>query len=242
MLNPTLNRSPNGRPPSPVSSTSESTMSPFESELTKIVTEYSKAIDRSKHDDASDVLNLFAVSSLQTRCVAAIDRAAGRSSVYFAKVSRPRDRIENEWMYLATQVGVAQSLLHDIQAGYMKSLEELIHGAVFGDFLEMAEYLVASGYKDAAAVIAGSTVEAHLRQLCVKSSVPTDVNGKPKKADALNAELALCGAYSKLDQKNVTAWLGLRNDAAHGNYGAYDEQRVRILVDGVRHFITIHPA
>jgi len=106
----------------------------------------------------------------------------------------------------------------------------------------MADHLLENRYKDAAAVVAGSTLEAHLRQLAVKANIATDINGKPKKADGLNSELSAAAVYSKLDQKNVTAWLGLRNDAAHGNYSAYDEGQVRLLVQSVRHFITTHPA
>jgi hypothetical protein len=140
------------------------------------------------------------------------------------------------------QVGVVDSLLHDIRGGFLKSLEELIHGDLFSDFLEMADHLTSSGYKDAAAVIAGSTLEAHLKQLCVRHSISVDSSGKPKKVDLINSELAAANAYSKLDQKNVTAWLGFRNDAAHGNYGAYDKAQVALLIDGIRHFITKLPA
>lgn len=84
----------------------------------------------------------------------------------------------------------------------------------------MADHLTANGHKDAAAVLAGSTLEAHLRQLCSKQGVSTTFSGIPMKVDTINAELVKAGAYSKLDQKNITAWLGLRNDAAHGNYSA----------------------
>src|SRR5690606_15046720 len=96
---------------------------------------------------------------------------------------------EHSHLHLAGQVGVARSLLSDVQNDYLKSLEELIHGDVFGDFLEMAEHLTANGFKDAAAVIAGSTLEAHLRHLCAKHGVVGDVDGKPKKAERLNADL-----------------------------------------------------
>jgi hypothetical protein len=106
----------------------------------------------------------------------------------------------------------------------------------------MATYLSASGYKDAAAVVAGSTLEAHLKQLCARHGISVDSGGKPKKADLLNSELVAGSAYSKLDQKNITAWLGLRNDAAHGNYSAYDKEQASLLIDSVRHFITKFPA
>lgn len=216
--------------------------SPFETELEKILKDYRDAVGKSQHEDASDILTLSQVTSLQARCSAAIERASGRKSSYYERVSAPFEQKTHEWNRLAKQIGVVDSLLHDIRGGFLKSLEELIHGDLFSDFLEMAAHLTSSGYKDAAAVIAGSTLEAHLKQLCARHSIPVDSGGKPKKADLINSELAAASAYSKLDQKNVTAWLGLRNDAAHGNYSAYDKAQVALLIDGVRHFITKFPA
>lgn len=131
---------------------------------------------------------------------------------------------------------------HDIKAGYLISFEEVIHADIFSDFLEMADYLVSSGYKDASAVIAGSTLESHLRQLCKKTGIPTEQNDKPLKADRLNSDLVKSGIYGKLDQQNVIAWLGLRNNAAHGNYNEYSKEQVKLLVSSIRDFITRNPA
>ena len=134
----------------------------------------------------------------------------------------------------------------DIKAGYLKSLEELIHADVFADFLEMAQHLANEGYKDAAAVVAGSSLEAHLRQLCQKSGIACEATSGgttvPKKADRLNSELTAATVYSKLDQKNVTAWLDLRNKAAHGQYAEYGVQQVSLQIAGIRDFITRNPA
>ena len=103
----------------------------------------------------------------------------------------------------------------------------------------MAQHLVDNGYKDAAAVVAGSTLEVHLRNLCNKHSLSTVASGeKPKKADLLNAELTKVGAYSKIYQKNVTAWLSLRNHAAHGDYEEYSREQVALLVASIRDFLT----
>jgi len=79
-----------------------------------------------------------------------------------------------------------------------------------------------------------------LRQLCIKSSIPTDdpKTGKPKKADLLNSELAGASIYNKLDQKNVTAWLDLRNKAAHGKYADYNQQQVEFMMQTVTEFMT----
>jgi hypothetical protein len=111
----------------------------------------------------------------------------------------------------------------------------------------MADHVLSEGYKDPSAVLIGSVLEEHLRKLCLKNSIPvefTDTRGinHPKKSDTLNAELANAGVYSKLDQKNVTAWLDLRNKAAHGQYTQYTQQQVELLLMSVRDFVTRNPA
>jgi hypothetical protein len=54
--------------------------------------------------------------------------------------------------------------------------------------------------------------------------------------------LVKAGAYSILDQKSVTAWLDLRNKAAHGRYAEYQKEQVALLIDSVRNFMVRHPA
>ena len=122
-------------------------------------------------------------------------------------------------------------------------MSNLVHADQFSDFLEMAEGLQTGGYKDAAAVIAGSTLEQHLRNLAIQAGIESQKpDGAPKKADALNAELSAAGIYNKLEQKSVTASLDLRNSAAHGKYDAYDVRQVAALIQGLRDFIARHPA
>jgi hypothetical protein len=106
------------------------------------------------------------------------------------------------------------------------------------DFLDMASYLHEQGYKDPAAVIAGSVLEEHLRNLCQKHQIPTEEKGKARKAEMLNQDLRNNNVYNLLEQKNVTAWLDLRNKAAHGDYDQYDLQQVSSLIDNVRAFIA----
>jgi hypothetical protein len=121
----------------------------------------------------------------------------------------------------------------------------LARGEVFDDFLDMARHLLDEGYKDAAAVITGSTLEGHLHQLCIKNGISTEQDSpkgpRPKTASKLNEELGK-DCYSKFDQKSVTAWLDLRNNAAHGNYDEYSENQVDLLIEGVRDFIARNPA
>ena len=101
----------------------------------------------------------------------------------------------------------------------------------------MAAYLTSEGYKDAAAVIAGSTLEAHLKELAKSNSIELTLNDKPKKASLLNDELAKAGVYSASYQKQIVAWLAIGNDAAHGNYQAYSLEQVKLMTQGVRQFM-----
>ncbi len=95
-------------------------------------------------------------------------------------------------------------------------------------------------------VEAGSTLESHLRNLCDKASIKTTFKraGKEvnKKADTINANLTKEDIYSKLDQKNITAWLDLRNKAAHGHYDEYTKEQVSLLIESIGDFIARKPA
>ncbi len=117
----------------------------------------------------------------------------------------------------------------------------------FVDFSDL-DFLLSEGHKDAAAVMCGSELEKHLRKLCVSNGIdvflPVGSVGEPqpKRAARLNAELASINVYGKLDQKNITSWLDLRNKAAHGDYHEYNADQVSLMIQGVREFVTRYPA
>lgn len=140
--------------------------------------------------------------------------------------------------------GILNSIKTEIERGWLTTVKGLVSAEIFTDFLETAEYLLEQKYKDPAAVIIGSTLEEHLRQLCRKNNLAVEdlKNSKsiPKKAETLNTDLASAGVYNKLDQKNVTAWFDLRNKAAHGHYSEYGQEQVENLLRGVTEFMTRH--
>lgn len=160
-----------------------------------------------------------------------------------AQTAELNSRSAQDGWIVAQLAGIMRALRSDVEAGYMRSFEELVHADVFADFIEMAEELVGKGYKDAAAVITGSVLEEHLRKLAGKRGGSTQhPDGRFVKADTLNAELVKTGAYNKLTQKQVTAWLDLRNKAAHGRYDEYDRAQVEALIRDVRSFMERFPA
>ena len=169
-----------------------------------------------------------------------VERVYGSSHPHFSEIkegadgSRPSDAEKC--------IAVLRAVRSEIEGGWLFSLKGLITAEVFADFIEMAEHLLDAGYKDPAAVMCGSVLEEHLRQLCLKNGIDTVIvrDGKeiPKKADALNAELTRAEVYSKLDQKMITGWLDFRNKAAHGHYGEYTADQVKNLLSFVTEFMA----
>lgn len=216
-------------------------------QLDAVIATYVELRQKTKYkDDLSDLPEIDR-QAMVSKAIAAIHRISGNKSTYSQEVARVLRTYAPLHLHATPILGIAKALRDDIEAGYIQSLVELIHGEMFGDFLEMAEHLSNSGFKDAAAVIAGSTLESHLRSLCTKAGISTettkaDGSTVPKNAEAMNSDLATGAVYSKLDQKNVTAWLGLRNKAAHGKYDDYGKQQVELLTTSVRDFITRNPA
>ncbi|MFC1567467.1 hypothetical protein ACFL3R_01350 [Thermodesulfobacteriota bacterium] len=218
----------------------------FEKQLDSLLAEYKSFQGQSQRKDLSD-LPKNDRQSLITRAKAAVYRISGGNSIYSNDIEKIIQVHPNLHRHTSLIMGIAQALRDDIKAGYITTLTEIAHGDIFADFLEMAQHLLESGYKDGAAVIAGSTLESHIRELCNKFKIPieeTDKKGKlrPMKADRLNADLAKIPAYTKLDQKSITAWLDLRNKAAHGHYADYNDEQVTLLITGIREFIARNPA
>lgn len=210
-------------------------------QLDSVLAEYSLAIEPYDPDDYV-VFGDEALHTLMTRCIAAVDRAAPRGTAYERRAEMVLNDDSNDSTKLKGLIGVLRAMRADYVGGFMQQVEELIHAGLFDDFLDMANELLAKGYKDAAAVIGGSVLEEHLRKLANRARVPTVDGGKPIKTDRLNADLLKASVYNLLEQKNMTAWLDLRNKAAHGEYAAYDDAHVNLTLQSIRSFVARHPA
>jgi hypothetical protein len=183
---------------------------------------------------------------IPARSESAIRKICGDESPYTERMVKILGRLYGEGAKAGLIVGIVKALKGDLDDGHLQSLPELIRGEMFQDLNQMAKHLLQEGYKDAAAVIAGSSLESHLHQLSNKYGISVvytakDGSSKRKKAESLNQDLGK-NAYSLFDQKQITAWLDLRNNAAHGNYSEYDEDQVAKLIEWVGDFISKNPA
>ena len=204
-------------------------------QLESLIEQYEQAKQRSKYDDLSD-LNGEA-SAITTKAEAVIERICGVKSIYYGRIKYELglDKMQDD--LLKSIMGIVVALKDDLEAGYLTSLIETINSENFGDFLERADHLLSKNYKDAAAVIAGCVLEVHIRKLAVKNNIQVE-----KKVSEINVDLVKSDVYNKLDQKQIDSWYAIRNSAAHGKYGDYDNKQVDLMITGIRSFISKYTA
>ncbi|MBK3648012.1 hypothetical protein, partial [Streptomyces sp. MBT33] len=106
---------------------------------------------------------------IANRLEAAIERIALPGSAYIHQLNKYRfDRSSGRARRLYQ---VAVGLRDDLKAGWTQSLLEEVHAATYDSYLEMAQVLLDTDFKDPAAVIAGTSLEVHVRELCVKNGI-----------------------------------------------------------------------
>jgi hypothetical protein len=201
-----------------------------------------KTLATTKHPQSIGIskVNDELFNELRTSSLSFIKNLYGDKHPYYTDFDKYLLRAEPSETQKAR--GILKAIKNEIDNGWLDSMKGLVSAEIFSDFLEMAEHLIAENYKDPAAVVIGSVLEEHLRQLCNKNNLPiTEIkNGKPvfKKADTMNSDLAGQSIYNKLDQKSITAWLDLRNKAAHGKYIEYNQDQVKLMLQGVTEFMA----
>lgn len=177
-----------------------------------------------------------------TLCVSTVERLAPAGSNYRAQTALAVAGKGYTLRYWLSHVlGTTRGLRSDIDAGYLTTIEEEAHADVFADLSEMSDHLVGSSMLLPAAVVSGAALEAHLRAMASKAGIATSSGGKPKRAGKLNDDLKAKGVYKNADHKQVIAWQGIRNDAAHG-HGQPAKSQVQNMTQGIRDFIALHPA
>ena len=188
-----------------------------------------------------DYIDSSKVNGFKAAALSFIERVYGKEHPYYESFNKSvGDYYPSD---IESGLEILNSIRQEIEGDWLFTVKGLIAAELFADFLEMADHLLEQGYKDPAAVIIGSVLEEHLRQLCSANSIPIEIeNNKgvliPKKADRLNSDLAKEGVYSKLDQKAVTMWLDLRNKAAHGKYDEYTSEQVTNMYSGITEFMA----
>ncbi len=209
-------------------------------QIDDLLKDFERAKAASPHDDLSGGLPKSEMVRIRARLFAGVKRLAPSGTTYLQEAQKASGHDGQVIMELA---GILSALKDDYQAGYTYTVEELVHGELFDDFLEMATELERKGYKDPAAVIAGSVLEEHIRKLATRNQIPLqDANGRHKSFDSLAIELVKLQQISEPQRKILVAWYGLRSEAAHGHYENVTAPDVQRMIGGIRDFMVRLPA
>lgn len=168
-----------------------------------------------------------------TSCLNLLEKVFGEKSAHYKNFHSQLGEIHLLGRTVSA-LGVLGSAQKDYQQEFLFNTRVLIEAEVFDDFLEQAEYLLESGYYQAAAVLIGGVLEDGLRKLCTRNSI---VPSTTPKVDTMNAALAKHGVYNKLKQKQITALADVRNKAAHGKWDEFDKRDVIDMLAKVRQFM-----
>ncbi len=141
-------------------------------------------------------------------------------------------------------VGQLKALRSDIEGGYLRRWEERVRAELFSDLLDVAGHFLADGFKDAAAIMAGGALEQHLRNLCVRHQLFARNDSRLERVSLqqLREKLFQHKAFDPSTNRNIKNWAKTRNRAAHRNDPPVDDREIKIMIDGIRHFIEKHPA
>ena len=151
----------------------------------------------------------------------------------------PLDQLNRVGLLWAT----FQSARQILREGRLGSLIDAARAETEWELLDQANKLLEDGYLAAATVIAGGALETHLRHLVSRYGLTIEGSGsigeyggtickarKDKKKKI---------AVSATECKYITAWGGLRNDAAHRPLEfPSDAKQVDIMIQGIRNFIA----
>lgn len=119
------------------------------------------------------------------------------------------------------------------------SLESLARSEVATDLMEQVDRLLndKQGHVAAPIVLAAAALDVFLRSLVIANDIVA-----ARRPSSLTYAQALKRAevITNLDVKDITAWVGHRNDAAHGNFDSLSLDRARLMVDGINLFMRQH--
>jgi len=143
--------------------------------------------------------------------------------------------------------------VRDVLAGFRAFVAAGLHNAVsparraeldvVSDFLAQAQALLREPKVHPAAptVLIGASLEEFLRTWV--EAVPLSLGSRKPGMQAYADVLREADLLTKQDLKDITAWAGVRNDAAHGNWAAVsDRARIQLLLEGVNLFMRKYGA
>ena len=162
-----------------------------------------------------------------------IGKACSAQGIHYKQIENIYILKKGNTYFMPGCLGVLESAYEDFKSGLLEDTKAIITAEVFTDFIEQAEYLLSEGYELPAAVLIRGVLEDSLRTLCKKTQI---VLSEKSKLDWMNTELVKARVYNTNVQKQVTAWAGIGNSAAHMKIDEFSKTDVKNMISGVINF------
>lgn len=138
----------------------------------------------------------------------------------------------------------------DFENGFLENLTLAIEAEIAADYMGQAEQLLAEGKIDKydyvpAAVLSGAVLEKALRTFCKEQNPPVKTinsKGEPLTLTPLIEGLKKVDFFKETTAKQLKAWAGIRNDAAHGNFENFSRTDVEAMIQGIKIFLARYMA
>lgn len=184
----------------------------------------------------------------RTSCAAVLDQVVPSSSLLRKTVDHfPQWGDEPEKVQAA--VAFLRSIRTELEMGSLNAIALQIEHDILSDYLGQAEGILQEPEEGrshvAAAVIAGASLERALRAMCLTLVPPEPVvNDKDVHLgmSALIDNLKRRQAFNELQAKQLRAWAGIRNSAAHGKFEDFTRHQVEQMVEGIVAFVARYDA
>lgn len=192
---------------------------------------------------ARELLNKTTVTNFYARSAEVknlIQVYAGKQSSFYEAVEKVKITASQAPYYLDN---IIDSFIRAMENDLISSVsyQRRIKIEVVNEYLLQAEDLLELGefHPAPAAVLIGASLEEFLRNWVSDENL--NLGSNRSSIDGYAKSLKENEHITKQEYKEITAWAGLRNDAAHGKWNSVeDRDKISIMLKGVSLFIKQH--
>lgn len=134
-------------------------------------------------------------------------------------------------------IGILTAAKRELQGDWLETTSGTISSDTLMDMIQLARMQLDQNNIGAAAIIAGTILEKHLRNICLARGVAVnnEIQGKviPKKGLQLTGEAYKKKVYGRKENKEIISWLELSNTAATGIHDALKAAEVKKMLGGI---------
>ncbi len=190
--------------------------------------EIAKAVEKEK----TSYMNIF------TQGAEFLRKYGGKENVFYKEIIKARDTHYD--VAIVIIVNTLKGFLEYLESGLLDEVTPVYQAQldVVSGFLDQANNLLVKNefHPGAAAVLIGATLEEFLRNWIEKEGI--ELGNKKPTIDSYIKLLKENEFISKQDIKDVTAWAGIRNDAAHGKWDEVNSKdKISLMLQGVNLFM-----